>query len=254
MLTIRPARALSIGRVTAFVIQKAPNRFVSRTSRQASAAHPHDEVVTGDAGVVDEDVDLAERLERGLDDALGRLRVRGRRPGSASARRPERLDLAGGRGGRLRVALVAERDVGTLAGEPERDRLADPARPTRDQRDLPTDRSRVHLRWAGSGSPGTTSSSGTSTAPGRAIRADQRLRDRVDRVPVDRQADLDVVGGDRGVAGDAAGRVGRPLDRDGTGREARPERDEHDRSPTLIRPSLTASARAIGTDAADVLP
>ena len=36
MLMIRPPRALSIGRVTAFVIQKAPNRFVSRTSRHAS--------------------------------------------------------------------------------------------------------------------------------------------------------------------------------------------------------------------------
>ena len=33
--------------------------------------HPHDQVVAGDAGVVDEDVDLAERLEHLLDDGLG---------------------------------------------------------------------------------------------------------------------------------------------------------------------------------------
>ena len=37
MLTIRPARALSIGRVTALVIQNAPERFVSMTSSQASS-------------------------------------------------------------------------------------------------------------------------------------------------------------------------------------------------------------------------
>ena len=58
-------------------------------------AHPHDQVVAGDARVVDEDVDLAERIEGGLHDALGGVRVRdvaldGERPA------PERLDLARG--------------------------------------------------------------------------------------------------------------------------------------------------------------
>jgi hypothetical protein len=49
--------------------------------------HAHDQVVAGDARVVDQDVDLAERLEDGLDD-----RVRGlacdASPWTASALRP----------------------------------------------------------------------------------------------------------------------------------------------------------------------
>ena len=61
-------------------------------------AHPHDQVVAGDAGVVDEDVDLAERLERGLDDAVGRLGRRERRPGRRAR---------GGRAPRSRRGLVA---------------------------------------------------------------------------------------------------------------------------------------------------
>ena len=36
MLMIRPDLARSIGRVTALSVQKAPNRFVSSTSRQSS--------------------------------------------------------------------------------------------------------------------------------------------------------------------------------------------------------------------------
>ncbi len=54
--------------------------------------HPHDQVVAGDAGVVDQDVDLAERLEDRLDDRLGRIRLRGvaldrQRPATESPRR-----------------------------------------------------------------------------------------------------------------------------------------------------------------------
>ena len=46
----------------------------------------------------------------------------------------------------------------------------------------------------GSGSPGTTSSSGTSTGPGLGHQRGERVGDRVDRVPVDRQADTRSVG------------------------------------------------------------
>ena len=45
-------------------------------------AHPHDQVVAGDAGVVDEDVDLAEGLEDRLDQRLGAPRRPGRPSGS----------------------------------------------------------------------------------------------------------------------------------------------------------------------------
>src|SRR5207248_3993820 len=48
-------------------------------------AHPHDQVVAGDTGVVDEDVDLAKRLDRGLDQ-----RLRGGRIGDVGLNR-ERL-------------------------------------------------------------------------------------------------------------------------------------------------------------------
>ena len=50
--------------------------------------HPHDQVVAGDAGVVDQDVDLAERLEDWLDHRLGRLRAARRHPGPPAPRRP----------------------------------------------------------------------------------------------------------------------------------------------------------------------
>ena len=76
MLMIRPPRALSIGRVTAFVIQNAPNRFVSRTSRHASGLMRMIRSSRVMPGVVDEDVDLPERIEGGLDDVLGGVDVR----------------------------------------------------------------------------------------------------------------------------------------------------------------------------------
>ena len=66
---------------------------------------------------------------------------------------------------------------------------------------------------AARGSPGTTSSSGTSTRSGPGHELGEGVGDRVDRVPVDRQPDVDVLGVDRRVAARAARRVGRPLDR-----------------------------------------
>ena len=78
MLMIRPERAFSIGRAIARVIQNGPDRFVLITASHSSAVHPHQQVVAGDAGVVDEDVDRAEAIERGLDDRLARLAARAR--------------------------------------------------------------------------------------------------------------------------------------------------------------------------------
>ena len=114
MLMIRPARALSIGRVTALVIQKAPKRFVSRTSSQASS------------------VIRMMRSSRVMPALLTRMSiwpnassaalttpsaVSGARasPWMASARRPS-ASMAARRLGRGRgVAAVGERDVGALA-------------------------------------------------------------------------------------------------------------------------------------------
>ena len=75
--------------------------------------HPHDQVVAGHARVVDQDVDLAERLEDLLDDRVGDLRLRGvalDREGPA----PERLDRAAAGGGGRGVALVGEGHVRAL--------------------------------------------------------------------------------------------------------------------------------------------
>ena len=93
--------------------------------------HAHDQVVARDAGVVDEDVDLAVRVERGLDQRLSGFRLRHvRLNGQRLA--AERLDLLRGLLRRGRVARVREADVGALLGEPQRDGLADAARPARD--------------------------------------------------------------------------------------------------------------------------
>ena len=91
-------------------------------------AHAHDQVVARDAGVVDQDVDLAERVERGLDQRLGRLRLSHvRLDGERLA--AQRLDLLRGLLRGLRVARVREAHVGALLREPQRDRLPMPREP-----------------------------------------------------------------------------------------------------------------------------
>ena len=200
--------------MTAFVIQNAPNRFVSRTSRQASTLIRMIRSSRVMPGVVDEDVDLAEGLEGGLDDRLRGLRLARRRPGW---RRPaaEPLDDRDRLGRRRLVAPVGERDVRALGREPGHDRPPDAARAAGDERRLAGQVDHAcTFPCARSGSPGTTSSSGTSTGPGWRHDLGERVGDRVDRVPVDRQPDVDVLGLDGGVTGDPARRVGRPLDGD----------------------------------------
>ena len=88
-----------------------------------------------DAGVVEQHIDPAERLER-LERAAGAvLGVANVGPDEDGAT-ARRLDLAGDRGA---ASLVATRDrhAGAFAGERHRGRPADPGRPAGDQPDLP---------------------------------------------------------------------------------------------------------------------
>ncbi len=178
---------------------------------------------------------LPEGLEDRLDQRLGGLGVAGVHLDGEAAP-AERLDLGDRRVGGGLVAAEAERDVGALAREAEHDRPPDAARAAGDERGLarevdhPCSSCQRTGCGAGSGSPGTTSSSGTSM-PGRdrpAHDLGERGRDRVDGVPVDGHADRHVLGADGRVADEPAGRVGGPLHRDGPGREPGAERDHHE--------------------------
>ena len=82
----------------------------------------------------------------------------------------------------------------------------------------------------------------------------QRRRDRIDRIPVDRQPDLDVLG--LGSSRPARRGPGRPSTAIATAPEVKPAPNATItiRSPTLTRPESTASASAIGIDAAEVFP
>ena len=117
MLMIRPLRALSIG----------PGHRLDRVERAEEIGlqdiapivhrHAHDQIVARDARVVDQDVDLPERVERLLDQRLGCREVTD--VGLHGDRLPaEPLDdgfrLVGCGG----IAAVAERDVGSLLREP----------------------------------------------------------------------------------------------------------------------------------------
>ncbi len=94
-------------------------------------AHPHDQVVAGDAGVVDQDVEPAEGLDRARDERGSRLRVRhvALDPEAAPA---QRLHVAAGRLRGLDRPTVEERDVGALPGQPQHDGAPDAARPAGD--------------------------------------------------------------------------------------------------------------------------
>ncbi len=91
---------------------------------------------------------------------------------------------------------------------------------------------------ARSGSPGATWSEGDIHGSGAVHQLGEGVGDRVDRVPVHRQPDAHVLRLDRRVAGDPAGRIGRPVDRHRAAREAGPERDDRhvvaDLDPALV--------------------
>ena len=118
-------------------------RCTSSTGSTQVGRHVVEGLVAQDAGVVDDDVDAAERVERGLHDrraALGR--------GDASRcwrpRRRRGLDLVDDVRGRARrrpgavdrAAEVVDDDPGAAAGELERVRPAEAATGAGDDRDL----------------------------------------------------------------------------------------------------------------------
>ena len=222
-------------------------------------AHPHDQVVAGDAGVVDEDVDLAEGAEGGGDQGLGGFGLHD--VAGLGHRAPaERLDRDGRVARRDLVAAVAERDVRALLREAQHDRPADAARAAGHHRALAVQvdhrafslvtGSRLDATGSGAGfvplrplcsccSP--VGSGSPSPDPLGLARDDiveieldrarlgedrrQRRRDRVDRAPIVGRADVDVLGADRRGA-TAVGRIGRPADRHGARREAGTERHD----------------------------
>jgi hypothetical protein len=81
----------------------------------------------------------------------------------------------------------------------------------------------------------------------------QGVGDRVDRVPVDGQPDADIVGADRS-GGRAAGGIRRPLEDDGSGREASSEGDQAEPVTDGDAAGIDGLASASGTEAAEVLP
>ena len=116
---IRPPRALSIGRVTALVIQNAPNRFVSRTSRQASTVIR----MIRSSRVMPALLTRMSTLPNASSAALTTpSAASGSRHVALDRERPpaERLDGRDGLGGGRRVAPVAEGDVGALRREAQR--------------------------------------------------------------------------------------------------------------------------------------
>ena len=99
----------------------------------------HGPTAAGDAGVVDEDVDVAERRQRLVDHGLvfGDV-VDGR---SVGRRLPaEALDLADGLPRRLIVPAVVDRHVGAVFRQREGDGLADAPSAAGDKRDASFER------------------------------------------------------------------------------------------------------------------
>src|SRR6185503_19229451 len=119
---------------------------------------------------------------------------------------------------------------------------------------------RLHLRQrtsgceAGSGSPGTTSSSGGLTAPGRAISS--ASAGGIGSTESQSTGSRTWTSSGRIFSSASRPRAGSAVHSIVTAPEVNPAPKATIviRSPTFTRPSLTASAIAIGTDAADVLP
>jgi hypothetical protein len=94
-------------------------------------AHPRDERVPRDAGVVHEDVEVAELRLDLLDQRLRLRRVADVRSDGDPA------DLGRDRVGGVLAGAVVDRDLRPSVRQLARDGGADPARPAGDERDLP---------------------------------------------------------------------------------------------------------------------
>ena len=142
--------------------------------------HPRQQPVTGQARVVDEDVELAGLL----DQALGLVGVGDVGLDSPAARfLGDRLGLVGAR-------AVADHDLGTAARELERDRPADAARAAGDEGSLPFERGEAVRQCPASPAasrakpgrrPGSPSRCGRSSSVNRSGRCPDRPRRRPSR-------------------------------------------------------------------------
>ena len=68
---MEPRRRLIMPRSTALLMRKVPLRFTASTASQSALVHDQQQAVAGDAGVVDEDVDRAQRLLHRRDRRFG---------------------------------------------------------------------------------------------------------------------------------------------------------------------------------------
>ena len=219
---------------------------------------PHGKIVhhLGDGRWFDEQHETwRDGRGRDLDEPVGRLRI-GHVRLDGEGPPAERLDLAGGLGGRRLVAAVAERDVRALRRQPQR-RSALPI-----PREPPVTRAVLPDRSITRGPP-----SGRAPArPGRRRRAGRRSSRAgasARRAPrgsgrpsPSRPAAGRVTSSGRIAASPIRPRAGSAVHSIVTAPLVKPAPNATivTLSPTLTRPSFTASARAIGTDAAEVLP
>ncbi len=94
--------------------------------------HVEKGVERADAGIVDEDVDLAERGHRAVDKGARRLRIGDvavQREGAA----PQRLDLGDAARRAFIVVQIVDRDIGAVPRGADRSGTADPRRPAGDK-------------------------------------------------------------------------------------------------------------------------
>ncbi len=257
MLTMRPRARLEHGAGDGLDGVEGARQVGGDDVRPVLGLHAHDEVVAGDARVVDEDVDPPEGPQGGLDERHRPKPGRRRRPARPGPRGPSASISASGPVGGVRVAPVADADVGALAWRGAgrwraRCRASHPSR----RRSCPRGRScaappcacRLRAR------PGTTSSSGTGGPPGSASTAAQPRRDGVHGVP-SRAGHARWPRASTSALRAESRRVRRPRDGHRAAREAGPEGDEHEPCRRAGRARRGRPRRARWpTDAADVLP
>jgi hypothetical protein len=131
MLMMRPLRAFIMPRITALLAVDAGEVGVE-DGLPVLVLHPHQQLVAGDAGVVDEDRDRAEFLARPLDQGVSTAAGIGHVEHAPAAKRAEAL------ADRLRAGLAGRGadDGRALRGQFIGDRRADAAAGAGDQRDF----------------------------------------------------------------------------------------------------------------------
>ena len=124
MLTIDPPPAVARCGSAARLHRYAPSSVVARISRHSAYSQVRQVRFAADAGVVDQDVDPAERLHGRVDETCGRRGIAN--VGERSRRAPAPgADLLGDGVGLGACALRADEDRGTAVRERERNGAAD---------------------------------------------------------------------------------------------------------------------------------